>query len=132
MTIEFKFKGKVDNKTANKLLNNMLLVGLACKDELNTILEKHDIRTLPVYSAIYHRLRNRAEFDMQYDDSHPAFSPWENIEGKMEPPRKRLVPFCNWSMANDYYGKGCNDSHWATVQKQVQKQFTEELLKLIK
>lgn len=132
MNIDFKTKGKVPADKANTLLNSMLIVAEVNKVELKAVLEKHDINALPVYSTIYHRLRNAAEYDMQYDDSHPAYSPWEDINGDIQPGRKRIVPFCGWSVSNDYYGNGVNDTHWLTVQKQVKERFTGELIKIVK
>lgn len=141
-TIKFETRGKVPNGTANKLLNNMLAVAQNCKETRNAIrtylngigLNVSDIDAIDSasYSRIYHALRDMAEFDMSYGDTHPAYSPWVDIHGNTMPARKRRIPFCGWSMSNDYYGGGCNDTHWDTVQNQVKTQFETELLNILK
>lgn len=136
--IDFKTRGKVPATTVNKLLNNMLLVAASkqVKEDFQHYLSTNnldctDIGHPTLYARIYHACRSIAEYDMKYDNTHPAYSPWENIHGELQPARERLIPFCGWSTTNDYYGNGCHDSHWTTVQNQVKDLFVQELTKIL-
>jgi len=66
---------------------------------------------------------SRVTYDLQYDDSHPAYSAgqWE-VNGKMEdrPAKARRV---NYSKEFELYPAGCNDTHvWTaihTISKEI-------------
>lgn len=62
----------------------------------------------------------RVAFDLQYDDSHPAFSPGVWDDGQTRPARMRLVSHNpNFVL----YPDGCNDNHLDTVLKLLAKEF---------
>lgn len=134
--VNFKTRGKVSSENVNLLLNAMLVVARKQREPLLSYLKGNSLMVSesghqPVYSCIYHYLRRLANYDMQYDNTHPAFSPWEDVEGKIQPARIRIVEYCGWTLAKNYYADGCNDTHWDTVQKQVKGLFVEELKKIL-
>ena len=118
MTIEFKTRGKVPTAHANMLLNGMLEVAKHPKVKkhlLEHIDTAGDTLSLQDYAHSYHDLRRLAQFDMCNDDSHPAYSPWEDIHGNEQPARERFIAFSGWDMYEHYYSDGVNDDHWRTV-----------------
>lgn len=128
--IDFKYKGKVDKAKANTLLNAMVEVALH-----PSVIEKTK-EYLPLakegkkyYAGFYHSLRALAEFDLSYDDSHPAYSKQLGCNDQEIPARVRRVAYIGWKISEDYYHSGVDDSHWFTVQKAVEKQFLSEIEK---
>lgn len=131
MSITFNTRGKVPAATVNTLLNAMLAVAEAEREKLNEALRGKSMFDGPVYASVYYYLRREAEFNMGHDDSHPAFVGAEGLDGEPLQPRVRLIPYTGWSISDDYYGAGCDDTHWATVMKQVREQFTREVLAVL-
>ena len=63
-------------------------------------------------------IHRQVVYDLQYDDSHPAYSPipdkWD--DGTPRVPRKRLV---SYSPKFVLYPPGCNDTHLKTALKSI-------------
>lgn len=57
-------------------------------------------------------------YDIQYSDSHPAYSPGEWDDGTIRPARKRLAEY---SPEFVLYPDGCNDDHRLSMLKHVAK-----------
>ena len=129
--INFKTRGKVPNNTVDKLLNNMLAVARFKKSIILGVLVENSLDDAPVFASLYSYLKRLAEYDMSYDDNSPAYSEWYDIYDNPMPARVRLIPFCGWSVKDDYYGNGCNDDHWLTVRKQIREQFIKEIKKVL-
>lgn len=139
--IDFKTRGKVLKGTVNRLLNSALycLTDSEVKNHIKKYLTAQGFdytteKELPrkFYAPIYYELKRLAEFDMMYDDDHPAFSPWVDSEGTTQPPRERRLLYVGWCITKDYYHDGAvNDDHWFTVHKQVKPQFETAVLNML-
>lgn len=55
-------------------------------------------------------------YDLQFDNTHPAYSPWVDESGVTQPARVRRVQF---NAMFKLYPKGCNDMHLQTVLRLV-------------
>lgn len=52
------------------------------------------------------------QFDLQYDDTHPAYSSWTDEQGIARPARVRRIQFC---AAFQHSPSGCDGTHLETV-----------------
>lgn len=64
------------------------------------------------------RLGNTVDYDLQYPDSHPAFSPGTWEDGTVRPARVRRV---RYNPNYIPYPPGCNDDHRKTMLRAAAK-----------
>jgi hypothetical protein len=103
----FKFTGKVNNELANQVVQGMIKV---C--------EHFNLE----FDATNYTVLRYVLGDLQYDDGHPAYCDGTLTDGSFRKAKVRIV-------AHDadfkYYANDVNDTHWSTVYKQANKQYTK-------